>query len=143
MPTTDVDSLHPYAPIIVLVLLMAVSAGAILLLTHFPMKWKRHGPVKDSTYESGMEPVGDARRRFNIRFYLVAMLFLLFDVELIFMYPWAVVFHRSVAGSDEVAAAAVSMSDYSPTFFLGEMAVFLGILLIGYAYAWRKKIFMG
>ncbi|MEE8169838.1 MAG: NADH-quinone oxidoreductase subunit A, partial [Phycisphaerae bacterium] len=115
-------------------------AIAILALAHGLPKLKRRGPVKDGTYESGMEPIGDARGRFNVRFYLVAMLFLLFDVELIFMYPWAVVFQRSVTGDG--AAAAMTAEGFGPGFLLGEMAIFMIILLVGYAYAWRKRIFL-
>ena len=103
-----------------------------MLLSHMPSKWHRHGQVKDSTYESGMVPIGDARGRFNVRFYLVAMLFLLFDVELIFMYPWALAFFRST----EPAALPGQR-----TFLFVEMAIFVGILLVGYLYAWRKGIF--
>lgn len=122
-----------YLPIAVLFLVVTGLAAVILLLTHFLPKKMRSGPVKDAIYESGVEPIGDARRRFNIRFYLVAMLFLLFDVELIFMYPWAVRFY-SAAMSGEAGAKEA-------TFLVVEMAIFMAVLLIGYIYAWRKKVF--
>lgn len=121
-----------YGPVVVLVLLAMLVATSIIVLTHVIPKPKRSGPVKDGTYESGVEPIGDARRRFNVRFYLVAMLFLLFDVELIFMYPWAVVFTDSAASG----ASGISMP-----FLFYEMAIFFAILLVGYVYAWRKGIF--
>lgn len=127
-----------YLPIVILIGVVIATASAIILLAHFLPKPWRHGPVKDSTYESGMEAIGDARRRLNISFYLVAMLFLLFDVELLFMYPWAVVFHRSATGD-----AAGLPGGISTAFLLGEMAVFFVILLVGYVYAWRKRIFLG
>ena len=76
--------------------LLIVATGialAILVLTHL-IGPKRRGPVKDATYESGMEPIGDTRRRFNVRFYLIAVLFLIFDVEIVFLYPWAILFPR-------------------------------------------------
>src|SRR5258707_15729294 len=85
-----------YGPIGVLILIVMALATAIIVITQTIPKLKRSGPRKDATYESGMEPIGDARRRFNVRFYMVAMLFLLFDVELIFMYPWAKVFTEAV-----------------------------------------------
>jgi len=136
---------HPYAIIAVLFLIVAGLAAVILLVSHGLPKLKRSGPVKDAIYESGVEPIGDARRRFNIRFYLIAMLFLLFDVELIFMYPWAVVFFRSVkaAGAQTTAGRAteLSVAGLDPTFLFFEMVIFVAILLVGFAYAWRKRIF--
>ena len=77
-------------------------------------------PSKLATYECGEVPVGDTRVRFNIRFYVVALIFLLFDVEVVFLFPWALVYR-----------------DLGWSAFL-EMVVFLGILLVGYAYVWRK-----
>jgi len=123
-----------YGPILGLILLAMLVATSILILTHVIPKPGRRGPVKDSPYESGMPIIGDARRRFNVRFYLVAMVFLLFDVELIFMYPWAAVF-TDVARS--------SGADVSPLFmfYFYEMGIFFAILLVGYIYAWSKGIF--
>jgi len=123
-----------YGPILFIILVAIAMAIVIVLLSHVPMKWRRHGRIKDSTYEAGMEPIGDARGRFNVRFYLVAMLFLLFDVELIFMYPWALVFFKSAAPG-ETAGGGLR------TFLFVEMAIFIAILLVGYIYAWRKGIF--
>ena len=121
-----------YGPVVVLILLSAVVSALIILLTHIIPKAKRSGPVKDSTYESGVEPIGDARQRFNVRFYLVAMLFLLFDVELVFMYPWARLFtNEAQAGTNP---AAVS-------FLFWEMAIFFAILVIGFAYDWLRGVF--
>jgi NADH-quinone oxidoreductase subunit A len=121
-----------YGPIGVLILFVMVVATAIIVVTQTLPKKKSHGPRKDATYESGMETIGDARRRFNVRFYLVAMLFLLFDVELIFMYPWAKVFTQARSGG--AAPADV-------TFLFVEMVVFFLILLVGFIYAWGKGIF--
>lgn len=86
--------------------------------------------VKQMPYESGMDPVGDARQPFDVRFYLVAILFLVFDVELLFLYPWA------VSAFDE-AGIPLELRD---TVF-GVMLVFMGTLAIAYAYAWRKGVF--
>lgn len=79
-------------------------------------------------YESGMRPVGDARGRHVVRFYLVAMLFVVFDVELVFLYPWAVHYARQGEFSDRL-------------FLFGEMAVFVGILLVAYVYAYKRGVF--
>jgi NADH-quinone oxidoreductase subunit A len=121
-----------YGPIVVLLAIVTAMGMVILLLTHFLPKLTRTGPRKDASYESGMEVIGDARRRFNVRFYLVAMLFLLFDVEIIFMYPWA------MAVTDARSAGA-PQADI--TFLFGAMLVFFLILLVGYAYAWGKGVF--
>ncbi|WP_437226508.1 NADH-quinone oxidoreductase subunit A [Planctomicrobium sp. SH661] len=86
--------------------------------------------VKQMPYESGMDPVGDARQPFDVKFYLVAILFLVFDVELLFLYPWAV----SAFGE---AGIPVELRD---TVF-GVMLVFMGTLVVAYAYAWRKGVF--
>lgn len=121
-----------YGPIAVLILFMMAVGTLILLITQLLPKAKRSGPLKDATYESGMEVVGDARRRFNVRFYTVAMLFLLFDVELIFMYPWAVLFNQ--ARTTGAPAAEVS-------FLFWEMAIFFVVLIVGFAYDWGKGVF--
>lgn len=119
-----------YAPIAVLIVVSALLSAAIILLTHLIPKGRRTGPEKDSTYESGVEAIGEARRRFNVRFYLVAMLFLLFDVELVFLYPWALVFIDARNTGD---AAML-------TFLFVEMAIFFGLLLVGFAYDWGKGV---
>ena len=87
-----------------------------------PKKWVRNrlNPVKAEPFESGNPPRGDARIRFSVRFYLVAMLFLIFDLEVVFLYPWAILFRQL------------------GLFGLIEMGIFLGILLIGFIYVWKK-----
>lgn len=137
-------ALGDYATIGILVLTAIALAVVILAITHFPLIVpKRTGPVKDATYESGMEPVGDTRRRFNVRFYLVAVLFLVFDVEVIFLYPWAVLFPRLRKPAEEHAAWAQSLLDagYSPGFIAGGIGFFFILLLVGFVYEWRKAIF--
>lgn len=119
-----------YGPIAVLIGFVMFTGIVILLVTHYLPKAHREGKLKDTTYESGMEVIGDARRRFNVRFYLVAMLFLLFDVELVFMYPWAVVYSNRGAGQN------VNMA-----FLTMTMVIFFIILLVGYIYAWGKGVF--
>lgn len=86
--------------------------------------------VKQMPYESGMDPVGDARQPFDVKFYLVAILFLVFDVELLFLYPWAV---------SAFADVGIPMELRDTVF--GVMLVFMGTLVIAYAYAWRKGVF--
>ena len=132
-----------YAIIGILILVLIVAVVAILILTH-SVGPRRKGPVKDSTYESGMDPIGDARKRFNVRFYIVAMLFLLFDVEIVFFYPWAVLFPRLKAdenGETYATVAAMAQNGFGSGFLLIEMFIFIGILLVGYVYAWRKGAF--
>lgn len=89
----------------------------------------RTGPTKSQTYETGMIPFHTARRRFNIRFYILAMTFLVFDVEIVFLYPWATVFPNLTADSPLSGQ------------FLARMLFFIGTSVIAYAYAWRKGVF--
>ena len=112
-----------YLPILLLGLFAVLFAGINLALTHL-LGPKRPNRVKLSVYESGVQPIGDARQRFTIRFDLIAMLFIIFDIEVVFLYPWAVVFKK--------------FSETSGLFILIEMLVFIGILLLGYIYAWKK-----
>jgi NADH-quinone oxidoreductase subunit A len=90
----------------------------------------RTGPGKESTYESGMTPVGDSRKRFNVRFYVVAMIFLVFDVDIIFFYPLCSIF-RQTAVADHAMAGAL----------LVDVILFVAILLVAYLYAWGKGVF--
>ncbi|HET6879393.1 MAG TPA: NADH-quinone oxidoreductase subunit A [Pirellulales bacterium] len=97
----------------------------------------REVPVKVMPYESGMDPIHDTRRRFDVRFHLVAIAFLVFDVELLFLYPWAVA-GRNPAGIDAaVAEGFVS----SRGLVFGEVLLFLVLLMLGFVYAWRKGVF--
>ncbi len=134
MVPAGVLAMNPYAPVLVLILTVMGLVTIILILAH-PLGPRRHGRVKDGTYESGVQPIGDARRRFKVQFYIVAMLFLLFDVEVVFLWPWAPLFHEAAVGGRPVAEG------FDKTFLLVEMAVFVGILLVGYVYAWRKGVF--
>jgi NADH-quinone oxidoreductase subunit A len=109
-------------PILILIGVAAVLTGGIFVLTHL-FGPKRPGAIKLGPYESGMEPVGEARTRFSIRFYIIAMLFVLFDIEVVFFYPWAVVYKKLLPMG---------------SFILIEMVAFIGLLLVGYIYAWKK-----
>jgi NADH-quinone oxidoreductase subunit A len=95
------------------------------------------GPVKEMPYESGMDPIHDARRRFDVRFYLVAIAFLVFDVELLFLYPWAVA-SRDPHGID-LAVANGWVTGRGLVF--AEVMTFIALLGVGFIYAWRKGVF--
>jgi NADH-quinone oxidoreductase subunit A len=111
-----------YIPIAILfVLATALAIAVVLIGTIFGPRRKSFR--KASPYESGMQPIGPGTRRMNVRYYLVAVLFILFDVEIIFFYPWAVNFR------------ALGL------FGFVEMLVFVGILLVGYVYVWKKGAF--
>jgi NADH-quinone oxidoreductase subunit A len=102
---------------------------------------KRHSAVKEMPYESGMDPVHDAHRKFDVRFNLVAIVFLVFDVELLFLYPWAVA-SRDSAGIDAAIAAASSAElGLSRALVFGEAMVFIALLAAGLVYAWRRGVF--
>jgi NADH-quinone oxidoreductase subunit A len=129
--------MEAYAAILVVIALAVVISASMLILAHL-IGPKRHGRTKESAYESGVPVIGDARRRFNVRFYLVAMLFLLFDVEVVFLWPWAPLFYNSSVHGETISLAPWSMGK---GFLLAEMGFFLLILLVGYVYAWRKGVF--
>ena len=102
---------------------------------------RRQGAVKMMPYESGMDPIHDAHRKFDVRFYLVAIAFLVFDVELLFLYPWAVA-SRDAAGIDAAVKAAASAGNgLSRGLIFGEVMVFIGLLAVGLVYAWRRGVF--
>jgi NADH-quinone oxidoreductase subunit A len=108
-----------YIPILILAILATLFAGANIVLSLL-LGPRKPNAEKLSPYECGMVPVGTARERFSVKFYLVAMLFIVFDMEIVFLYPWAVVFKQL------------------KLFGLIEMGVFLLILLVGYFYVWKK-----
>ena len=100
---------------------------------------RRQAAVKQMPYESGMDPIHDTRRRFDVRFHLVAIAFLIFDVELLFLYPWAVANHHS-QGLRQITAAA-GEAGLSRSLVFGEVMLFIGLLAVGFVYAWRKGVF--
>ena len=132
-----------FTTVAVLVVVATAIALLILVLTHL-IGPKRSGPVKDATYESGMEPFSDTRHRFSVRFYLIAVLFLLFDVEVVFLYPWAVLFPRLHAGPgspDAAWARQMLQAGYTPGVVLLAIGVFFALLLVGFIYEWRRGVF--
>lgn len=131
-----------YGTVMMLIALAIVTALGILVASAI-VGPRRAGPIKNDTYESGMEPVGNARRRFNVKFYMVAVLFLIFDVELIFFYPWAVLFPRLTQPDADQQAWVDTMAGagYGPGFMLAAMGVFFALLLVGFVYECRRGVF--
>jgi NADH-quinone oxidoreductase subunit A len=126
----------------ILLFIAASSALAIgMLVAGSLIGPKRQTAVKQMPYESGMDPVHDAHRRFDVRFNLVAVAFLVFDVELLFLYPWAVA-SRDARGVDAaVTAAADAGIGLSRGLIFGEAMVFIALLAAGFVYAWRRGVF--
>ena len=116
------------AVLMLLVLAVAAPAGMIGLSVLLGKRGARN-PIKDTAYECGMLPIGEGNTRMSVKFYLVAMLFILFDIEVVFLYPWAVVY-REMLGSETTR---------NLIFF--SMISFLGILFVGYIYALKKRAF--
>jgi len=123
-------------PILILAIIGILAVGAMLALPYLAAP-RRSTRVKQMPYESGMDPVGDARGRFDVRFYLVAVVFLLFDVELLFLYPWAV----AAWNDNGLKTAAAGGEPLSTTLVFIEVLVFIGLLGLAYVYAWRKGVF--
>jgi NADH-quinone oxidoreductase subunit A len=112
--------MREYLPVLLFLIVGIGFAAGTILMSSLIVPQRRNA-IKNSTYECGVEPVGTARQRFTIRFYLVAVLFILFDIEAVFLYPWAVAFrHLGLYG-------------------LIEGLVFIGILLVGYLYLLKKR----
>lgn len=120
--------LENYAPILLLVGMAVTFAVANLVLTLI-LGPQRDGAVKSTTYESGMNPVGTARKRFNVRFYIIAMTFLVFDVEVVFLYPWASTFSNINPNTPE------------GDVFLFRVLFFMLTTVIAYVYGYRKGVF--
>lgn len=118
-----------YVPVLMLgVLAVAFSFGMLIMSVAVGKKGKRP-PIKDTAYECGMLPVGEGSTRLSVKFYLVAMLFILFDIEVVFLYPWAVIYRDML--KDKSHAALI----------FGSMISFLVILFVGYIYALKKRAF--
>ena len=110
-----------YLPIVLFLIVAAAFPGVALLVLR-AVRPQIYDKKKMMPYECGIDPIKDARERFSVRFYIIAMLFLIFDVETIFLLPWAIRFDRLAI------------------FGLVEMLIFVGILVVGYYYAWRKGV---
>lgn len=124
-----------YLPILLLLGFVLLNAVLMVGLSHLTVR-RRPTPVKDQPYESGIPPLGDARERFSVKFYMVAMLFIIFDIETVFMIPWAT-FYRQLSCAAPLVGGACPAGQIS-FFGLGEMLVFIAILLVGFIYVWQK-----
>ena len=124
-----------YLPVLLLVGFVVTNALAIVLISHLTLR-PRPTAVKQTPYESGMPVLGDARERFSVKFYMVAVLFIIFDIETVFMIPWGAHFQRLSCKVDLVASACPS--GQISLFGLSEMLVFIAILLVGFIYVWKK-----
>ena len=126
-------SLQTYYPIFLFLAVTVAFCIAAMLAAHL-VGPRKHTPVKDMAYESGMDPIGDARQRFDVKFYLIAILFLVFDVELLFLYPWAVSY-EDVGGGQEVLPRLIQRVVF------WEVLAFLVTVVVAYVYAWRRGVF--
>jgi NADH-quinone oxidoreductase subunit A len=135
-----------FTPIFLFILVAIFTAISMIVLSAI-LGPRKTTSVKQMPYESGMDPIGDARQRFDVRYYLVSIAFLLFDVELLFLYPWVVGQYSvdaQIAVADAVTAASAAPSGI-PVEFRGvvflEILVFIVVLAAAFAYAWRKGVF--
>jgi NADH-quinone oxidoreductase subunit A len=119
------NQLLPYLPVL-LQLLIAAAIGTGMIVLSAILGHRKYSRVKMQPYECGITPTGDAQHRFSVKFYMVAMLFILFDVEAIFLIPWAVVYKDL-------------LRNYG-LFGLWEMLVYIGIVLVGFVYIWKKGV---
>jgi NADH-quinone oxidoreductase subunit A len=138
-----------FTPIFLFIVIAAITALSMFALSAI-LGPKRQTPVKQMPYESGMDPIGDARQRFDVRYYLVAITFLLFDVELLFLYPWAVAQWsvretKVLIGAGATTFGGTLTSPGIPADFrwlvFGEIVVFVAVLAAAFAYAWKKGVF--
>ncbi len=116
-----------YLPVLMLGVLAVVFSFGMLVMSVIVGKKGKRLPIKDTPYECGMIPVGEGSVRLSVKFYLVAMLFILFDIEVVFLYPWAVIYRE--------------MLKENGGMILGAMLSFIGVLFIGYLYAVKKRAF--
>ena len=122
-----------YIPILIVFIFVAGFAVTNIVLSHLVGK-RKNTRAKLMPYECGMDPVGSAHQRFSVKFYLIAMLFILFDIEAVFLLPWAVVF--------KTLSRAVTLNGQSGRpFVFFEMMIFIAVLLVGYVYVWKKGLF--
>ena len=123
------SQLPQYLAVLMLFVLAVGATGGMIVMSTLLGKRGRNSKIKDTAYECGMIPVGEGNPRMSVKFHLVAMLFILFDIEVVFMYPWAVIYKSMLA------------DPATRNLILGSMISFLGILFIGYIYAVKKKAF--
>jgi NADH-quinone oxidoreductase subunit A len=123
------EQVSQYVAVLMLLVLAFAATGGMIALSTILGKRGSRSRIKDTAYECGMIPIGEGAPRLSVKFYLVAMLFILFDIEVVFMYPWAVIY------KDMLQEPATR------NLILGSMVSFLGILFVGYLYAVKKRAF--
>src|SRR3954463_5365396 len=124
-----------YLPVLLLVGFVVMNAALILVISHLTLR-PRPTAVKQTPYESGIPRVGAARERFSVKFYMVAVLFIIFDIETVFMIPWGAQF-KQLSCARPLTNGICPSGQFS-AFGLVEMLVFMFILLVGYVYVWKK-----
>ncbi len=124
-----------YFPVLLLIGFVVMNAVLIIGLSAITIR-KRPTPVKRAAYESGIPAIGDARERFSVAFYMVAMLFIIFDIETVFMIPWAA-YYKQLSCNVELVGRICPAGSVS-FFGLGEMLIFMAILVVGFVYVWKK-----
>ncbi len=124
-----------YLPVLMLLGFVVANAILIVAISALTMR-SRPTPVKQNPYESGIPPLGDARERFSIKFYLIAILFIIFDIETVFMIPWGVAYQQ-LSCTVPLRQGLCPLGNVS-FFGLGEMLVFMIILFVGLVYVWKK-----
>jgi NADH-quinone oxidoreductase subunit A len=127
--------LHTYFPVLLLLGFVILNAVIMLGLSHLTLR-PRPSAVKQTPYESGIPPLGDAHERFSVKFYMVAVLFIIFDIETVFMIPWGA-YYRQLSCTVALASGVCPAGRLS-LFGLSEMIVFIVILLVGFVYVWKK-----
>ena len=124
-----------YFPVLLLLGFVALNAVLIIGISTLTLR-SRPTPVKETAYESGIPALGDARERFSVKFYVIAMLFIIFDIETVFMIPWAT-FYKQLSCATELVNGVCPAGQVS-FFGLGEMLIFMAILIVGFVYVWKK-----
>jgi NADH-quinone oxidoreductase subunit A len=127
METTTASQLEQYVPVLMLAILALVFSFGMLIVSVLVGRKGKGLPIKDTAYECGMLPVGPGSARMSVKFYLVAMLFILFDIEVVFLYPWAVIYKE--------------MLSQNANLIFGSMLTFIAVLFVGYLYALKKHAF--
>jgi NADH-quinone oxidoreductase subunit A len=127
--TSNPDPRYGWLPV-GLLLIIGIGFAVVNILASVLIGPSRTGPGKEITYESGMTPIGDAHKRFNVRFYVVAMIFLVFDVDIIFFYPLCSIFPQVSLASHELAG-----------LLFADIILFVVLLMVAYLYAWGKGVF--
>ena len=127
METTPSSQIYQYVPVLMLMVLAVVFSFGMLVVSVLVGRKGKRLPIKDTPYECGMLPIGPGSARLSVKFYLVAMLFILFDIEVVFLYPWAVVYKE--------------MLQQNADLIFGSMVSFMAILFVGYLYAVKKHAF--